>query len=82
MTVTSVFVYTAPETYSDLVGLLSGHHDIDQVIIVERLRACHHPSLAEGNKDKLEKLFTLLLQVGTLNFTFTLNRQLVINIKE
>ena len=45
------------------MSLMQGRSDEEQLTIVERLRKCHHPSLAEGNKEKLETLFSLLIQV-------------------
>ena len=45
------------------MSLMQGRSDEEQLTIVERLRKCHHPSLAEGNKEKLETLFSLLVQV-------------------
>ena len=44
----------APETYEELVTILAEHSVEDQLTILERLRKCHHPSLAEGNKEKLQ----------------------------
>ena len=46
--------FLAPETYEELVTILAEHSEEDQLTIVERLRKCHHPSLAEGNKEKLQ----------------------------
>lgn len=45
---------SAPGSYEELKALLHGHSADEQVVIISRLRKCHHPSLAEGNKDKLE----------------------------
>lgn len=56
------YTFPAPETYQDLLNLLENHCEADQLTIIQRLRKCHHPSLAEGNKEKLEHLFSLLLQ--------------------
>ncbi|KAK7493223.1 hypothetical protein BaRGS_00015560 [Batillaria attramentaria] len=52
----------SPADYESLVSLLSGRSMEEQLTVVERLVACHHPSIAEGNKQKLELLFSLLLQ--------------------
>lgn len=46
--------YSAPESYDELLDILEGHNLEDQLTIIARIRKCHHPSLAEGNKDKLE----------------------------
>uniref|UniRef100_A0A667ZJG0 NOP14 nucleolar protein homolog (yeast) n=1 Tax=Myripristis murdjan TaxID=586833 RepID=A0A667ZJG0_9TELE len=68
--VTSAHVFTpllAPETYSDLKDLLHGHSPDNQRLIVARTQKCNHPSLAVGNKLKLQKLFGFLLEyVGEL----------------
>ncbi|KAM5339456.1 nucleolar protein 14 isoform 2-T2 [Glossophaga mutica] len=57
----------APESSEDLKSLLSGKSAEQQLLVVERIQKCHHPSLAAGNKAKLEKLFGFLLEyVGDL----------------
>jgi len=56
------FTFSAPCSYQELATLLHGHSCQEQATIVGRLRACHHPSLAEGNKDKLESIHLYLLQ--------------------
>ncbi|GFS26798.1 nucleolar protein 14 [Elysia marginata] len=56
------FVFSAPGSYEEFTALLHGHTPEEQGIILSRLRKCHHPSLAEGNKDKLESIFKYLLQ--------------------
>ena len=53
----SKFLFSAPKTYDDLLDVLEGHDLEDQLTIIERIRKCHHPSLAEGNKQKLEVIF-------------------------
>lgn len=35
---------------------------IQQAVIIERMIKCSHPSLKEGNRQKLETLFTFILQ--------------------
>lgn len=44
----------APESYSDLKDLLHGHTPDNQRLIVARTQKCNHPSLAVGNKLKLQ----------------------------
>lgn len=44
----------APKDYDELLDLLQEHSEKDQLTIITRLRKCHHVSLAEGNKQKLE----------------------------
>ncbi|KAL5022325.1 hypothetical protein ScPMuIL_001480 [Solemya velum] len=56
------YTFKAPEQYEDLLKLLHGHCTADQLIIVERIRKCHHSSLAEGNKQKMETFFAFLVQ--------------------
>ncbi|XP_030046994.1 LOW QUALITY PROTEIN: nucleolar protein 14 [Microcaecilia unicolor] len=56
------YTFTAPESYEDLQHLLSGKSGEQQLIVLERIQKCNHPSLAVGNKAKLEKLFGFLLE--------------------
>uniref|UniRef100_A0A8C4HU56 Nucleolar protein 14 n=1 Tax=Dicentrarchus labrax TaxID=13489 RepID=A0A8C4HU56_DICLA len=61
------YTFTAPESYSDLKDLLHGHTPDNQRLIVARTQKCNHPSLAVGNKLKLQKLFGFLLEyIGEL----------------
>ncbi|XP_061119220.1 nucleolar protein 14 [Conger conger] len=61
------YTFTAPESYSDLKSLIHGHSPEKQCLIVERIQKCNHPSLAVGNKLKLQKLFGFLLEyIGEL----------------
>ncbi|XP_045923701.1 nucleolar protein 14 [Micropterus dolomieu] len=61
------YTFTAPESYSDLKDLVKGHTPDNQRLIVARTQKCNHPSLAVGNKLKLQKLFGYLLEyVGEL----------------
>ncbi|XP_056146831.1 nucleolar protein 14 [Lampris incognitus] len=61
------YTFTAPESYSDLKALLQGHTSDNQRLILARTQKCNHPSLAAGNKLKLQKLFGFLLEyVGEL----------------
>uniref|UniRef100_A0A673ILP0 Nucleolar protein 14-like n=1 Tax=Sinocyclocheilus rhinocerous TaxID=307959 RepID=A0A673ILP0_9TELE len=61
------YTFTAPESYSDLKALLQDHGSDQQCLILDRTLKCHHPSLAAGNKAKLQKLFGFLLEyVGDL----------------
>ncbi|XP_066501929.1 nucleolar protein 14 [Hoplias malabaricus] len=62
------YTFTAPESYSELKILLEGHSAGQQRLIVERIQKCNHPSLAVGNKAKLQKLFGFLLEyIGDLS---------------
>ncbi|XP_004617520.1 nucleolar protein 14 [Sorex araneus] len=61
------YTFAAPESSEELKALLWGKSTAEQLLVVERIQKCHHPSLAAGNKAKLQKLFTLLLEyVGDL----------------
>ncbi|XP_061047879.1 nucleolar protein 14 [Eubalaena glacialis] len=61
------YTFAAPESYEELKSLLSGRSMEEQLLVVERIQKCNHPSLAVGNKAKLEKLFGFLLEyVGDL----------------
>ncbi|KAM9329256.1 nucleolar protein 14 [Gastrophryne carolinensis] len=55
------FTFDVPESYESFQSLLNGKAIEQQLIILERVQKCNHPSLAEGNKAKLEKLFGFLL---------------------
>ncbi|KAM5283755.1 nucleolar protein 14 [Hipposideros larvatus] len=56
------YTFAAPESYEELKSLLSGKSMEEQLLVVERIQKCNHPSLAMGNKAKLEKLFGFLLE--------------------
>ncbi|NXB69484.1 NOP14 protein, partial [Donacobius atricapilla] len=61
------YTFAAPESYETFKSLLAGRTIEQQLIILERIQKCNHPSLAVGNKAKLEKLFGFLLEyVGEL----------------
>uniref|UniRef100_A0A2K6RXF6 NOP14 nucleolar protein n=1 Tax=Rhinopithecus roxellana TaxID=61622 RepID=A0A2K6RXF6_RHIRO len=61
------YTFAAPESYEELRSLLLGRSMEEQLLVVERIQKCNHPSVAEGNKAKLEKLFGFLLEyVGDL----------------
>ncbi|XP_031751164.1 nucleolar protein 14 isoform X2 [Xenopus tropicalis] len=59
------FTFAAPESYESFQSLLSGKPVEQQLVVLERIQKCNHPSLAEGNKAKLEKLFGFLLDYIT-----------------
>uniref|UniRef100_F7CL12 NOP14 nucleolar protein n=1 Tax=Ornithorhynchus anatinus TaxID=9258 RepID=F7CL12_ORNAN len=61
------YTFAAPESLEQLKSLLSGRSTEQQLVVVERIQRCNHPSFAVGNKAKLEKLFGFLLEyVGEL----------------
>nr|XP_020671634.1 nucleolar protein 14 [Pogona vitticeps] len=61
------FITIAPESYEQLKALLLERSIDEQLLVIERIQKSNHPSLAVGNKAKLEKLFEFLLEyVGEL----------------
>lgn len=61
------YTFTVPESCEKLKSLLFGRIIEEQLVILERIQKCNHPSLAVGNKAKLEKLFGFLLEyIGEL----------------
>ncbi|NXA31400.1 NOP14 protein, partial [Eudromia elegans] len=61
------YTFAVPESYESFKSLLTGRTIEQQLIILERIQKCNHPSLAVGNKAKLEKLFGFLLEyIGEL----------------
>lgn len=55
------FVFEMPKNYKKFCALLEKYpRDMDAVL--ERLVKCHHPSLKEGNKKRLNKLFLMCLR--------------------
>ncbi|XP_069488162.1 nucleolar protein 14 [Ambystoma mexicanum] len=61
------YTFAAPESSEELKSLLSGKSAEQQLVVLERIKKCNHPSLAVGNKAKLEKLFGFLLEyIGEL----------------
>ncbi|KAI8777678.1 nucleolar protein 14-like [Biomphalaria glabrata] len=72
------FIIPAPGSLNELKSLLHGHSAEEQAIIFTRLRKCHHPSLAEGNKEKLEQFHVYLLEYfGELFQEESLDKHLV-----
>lgn len=56
------FVFEMPQSYEDLRLLLDGRIAQECGVVIERLIKCFHPSLREGNKRKLARLFLYLLR--------------------
>ncbi|XP_029024498.1 nucleolar protein 14 [Betta splendens] len=56
------YTFTAPESFNDLKDVLHGHTPDNQRLIVARIQKCNHPSLATGNKLKLQNFFGFLLE--------------------
>jgi hypothetical protein len=49
-------------TASFITGHLNGLSVANQLLVFERILKCNHPSLGEGNKEKLMAFYILLLQ--------------------
>ncbi|KAM6135651.1 nucleolar protein 14 isoform 1-T1 [Phoenicopterus ruber ruber] len=61
------YTFAVPESHETFKSLLAGRTIEQQLTILERIQKCNHPSLAVGNKAKLEKLFGFLLEyIGEL----------------
>uniref|UniRef100_A0A6M2DRW4 Putative nucleolar protein n=1 Tax=Xenopsylla cheopis TaxID=163159 RepID=A0A6M2DRW4_XENCH len=56
------YTFKTPSNYEELENLLIKHPPIHQGIIIERMIKCNHPSLSEGNKEKLDTLLAYLIQ--------------------
>ncbi len=54
------FVFNCPSTVEEWAELAAGKPPALQNIILDRIRACHHISLAAENRSKLQKLYALL----------------------
>ena len=48
------YTFPCPETHDEFLEIVEGVDDKDIPTVVKRIRAIHHPSLAEGNKFKLQ----------------------------
>ena len=51
------FTFPCPASIEDLEDILEGLEDSALPIVIQRIRALHHPSLAQGNKEKLQVHF-------------------------
>ena len=56
------FAFTAPTTYDELTSHFIDRSPTDHGIIVGRIVKCNHPQFGNNNKEKMETLFTFLLQ--------------------
>ncbi|XP_068132460.1 nucleolar protein 14 [Hyperolius riggenbachi] len=59
------YTFDVPDSYERFQSLLNGKPAEQQLVVMERIQKCNHPSLAEGNKAKLQKLFGFLLDYMT-----------------
>lgn len=55
------FTFACPDSYEEFLDIIDGIEDKDVPTVVQRIRTLHHPSLAEGNKLKLQRLSGVLL---------------------
>uniref|UniRef100_A0A1I8E8X8 Nucleolar protein 14 n=1 Tax=Wuchereria bancrofti TaxID=6293 RepID=A0A1I8E8X8_WUCBA len=56
------FVIDLPQNYESLKKLLDAQSDANCEVFIKRLIKLYHPSLCEGNKSRLGRLFILLLR--------------------
>ena len=60
------YTFTCPSSVEDFEDLLVDLDDSALPTVVQRIRALYHPSLAEGNKEKLQVSFTIATLRGEL----------------
>ena len=56
------YTYTCPQTHQELLDMTKSAKVTDLPTIVQRIRALHHKSLAEGNQEKLDTFAGVLTQ--------------------
>ncbi|KIO32815.1 hypothetical protein M407DRAFT_211561 [Tulasnella calospora MUT 4182] len=56
------YTFNCPESHDDFLDIVAEIDDEDIPTVVQRIRTLYHPSLAEGNKAKLEVLTTILIE--------------------
>ncbi|KAI0722728.1 Nop14-like protein [Earliella scabrosa] len=56
------YTFPCPETHDEFLEIIEDVDDKDIPTVVKRIRALHHPSLAEENKHKLQGLNTVLIE--------------------
>jgi nucleolar protein 14 len=56
------FTFKCPESYEDFLEIVEGLDDEDVETVVKRIRTLYHPSLGEGNKERLQGLLGILLE--------------------
>lgn len=57
------YVFQAPNSFEEFLEMMEGYTTKDQLTIVDRIIKCHHPCLAEKNREKMEAFFPMLLQL-------------------
>ncbi|QRV72379.1 nucleolar complex protein 14 [Ceratobasidium sp. AG-Ba] len=55
------YTFPFPSTHSELLDILQDVQDEDVPTVIQRIRVQYHPSLAEGNKQRLQSLVGTLL---------------------
>ncbi|THH27646.1 hypothetical protein EUX98_g6552 [Antrodiella citrinella] len=55
------FTFACPSTHDELLEIVETVNDNDIPTVIKRIRALHHPSLAEDNKFKLQALTGVLI---------------------
>ncbi|KAI9000756.1 Nop14-like protein [Trametes punicea] len=56
------YTFPCPATHDEFLEIVEDIDDKDIPTVVKRIRALHHPSLAEENKFKLQRLNTVLIE--------------------
>ncbi|KAI0638448.1 nucleolar protein 14 [Trametes polyzona] len=56
------YTFPCPETHDEFLEIVEDIDEKDIPTVVKRIRALHHPSLAENNKFKLQRLNTVLIE--------------------
>ncbi|KAI0660726.1 nucleolar protein 14 [Cubamyces menziesii] len=56
------YTFPCPDTHDEFLEIVEDIDDEDIPTVVKRIRALHHPSLAEENKFKLQRLNTVLIE--------------------
>lgn len=65
------FTFPCPKTHDEFLEIVQDVDDADIPTVVQRIRALHHPSLAEGNKFKLQVKFGSPIIQASTNLTST-----------
>ncbi|CDO73803.1 hypothetical protein BN946_scf185015.g132 [Trametes cinnabarina] len=56
------YTFPCPDTHDEFLEIIEDINEEDVPIVVKRIRALHHPSLAADNKFKLQRLNTVLIE--------------------
>ncbi|KAG9015567.1 nucleolar complex protein 14 [Tulasnella sp. JGI-2019a] len=56
------FTFPCPQTHEEFLDIIEDIDDMDIPTVVQRIRVMYHPSLAEGNKDRLEAFTVVLIE--------------------